>query len=185
MIKRKEKILISALELLQEGGYSNVTTKNLARKEGVSEPALYRQYKSKREIYLAMINEFKAYDDRILDTIEDQELKGREAVIYFVSRYGELYQSYTELTTVLYSLDLYFYDQETKQLMKDILDTRENRLSKQLVKYPVEGSSFKMQYLASMINDMIITEVFKWRLSTESYPLTDSLVDKVSSLLEC
>lgn len=70
MIKRKNSILISALELFEEGGTNNITIKNLAKREKVSEPALYRQYKNKHEIIVSIINEYSSYDNQIINTIK-------------------------------------------------------------------------------------------------------------------
>jgi AcrR family transcriptional regulator len=114
MIKRKDRIIISALELLEEGGINNVTTKNLARKQNISEPALYRQFKNKHDIVVAMIEEYANYDEKIMNTIREHEMKGKDAIVYYVTRYGELYQSYSEISVILYSLDLYFYEDDTR-----------------------------------------------------------------------
>lgn len=184
MIKRKDKIIIAALELLEEGGVSNVTTKNLAVKQGITEPALYRQFKNKHDIFVAIINEYASYDDKIMNTIIEQGLKGRMAIEFYITRFMELYQTYSELTTIVYSFDLYLYENDTKELMIAIIKKREDFLKNWLNKYPIENCNLQPNYLATVINDLMYGEVFKWRMSDKNYSLTVSVLQKVSVLLD-
>lgn len=58
-IDRKLQILTEATRLFSEFGYDKVTIKTLAEACGITEPALYRHYKSKDDIY-----------DTVLDSLE-------------------------------------------------------------------------------------------------------------------
>jgi AcrR family transcriptional regulator len=51
----KEKIIDQARGLFAERGYNGATTSEIARRVGVSEAALYKHFKSKKEILLACI----------------------------------------------------------------------------------------------------------------------------------
>ncbi|WP_223590915.1 TetR/AcrR family transcriptional regulator [Neobacillus bataviensis] len=55
MMDTKEKIIVKARELFSERGYNAATTAEIARRVGVSEAALYKHFKSKKEIFLACI----------------------------------------------------------------------------------------------------------------------------------
>ena len=183
MIKRRDRIVIAALELLDQGGVSNVTTRNLASKQNISEPALYRQFDNKYEIFVAMIEELSSYDEQIMNTISEHEMQGLEAIIYYVKRYSELYQSYSELTSILYSMDLYFYDHKTKKMIKEILQVRDDFLKNQLNKYPIKECSLLPSELALSINELLFVEVYRWKLRDMSYSLTESVVKKTMSLM--
>ncbi|MDA3845636.1 MAG: hypothetical protein PF505_03695 [Vallitaleaceae bacterium] len=61
MINCKEKILISAIELLDNEIVSGVTTNNLTKLQNVSEPALYSLYEGKQEILNYIIKEYASY----------------------------------------------------------------------------------------------------------------------------
>ena len=60
-IDRKTQILTEATRLFSEYGYDKVTIKTLAEACGITEPALYRHYKSKDDIY-----------DTVLDSLEER-----------------------------------------------------------------------------------------------------------------
>jgi len=53
--ERKRIILESAQEAFASGGYAQVGTGDVARAAGVSSPALYRYFPSKRDLYLATL----------------------------------------------------------------------------------------------------------------------------------
>ena len=55
--ERREALLDVAMRLFAAGGYRGVTTAEIAREAGVSEPILYRHFASKRDLYLACLDE--------------------------------------------------------------------------------------------------------------------------------
>jgi AcrR family transcriptional regulator len=54
---RRQALVDVAMRLFATGGYRAVTTADIARAAGVSEPILYRHFASKRELYLACLEE--------------------------------------------------------------------------------------------------------------------------------
>ena len=57
--ERQQQIIETAIKLIADKGIQNLTTKNLAREIGISEPALYRHFDSKSEILKGVIEYFK------------------------------------------------------------------------------------------------------------------------------
>jgi AcrR family transcriptional regulator len=55
--ERRQAIVDAALRVFSEGSYRGTTTAEIAREAGVSEPILYRHFASKRDLYLAAIEE--------------------------------------------------------------------------------------------------------------------------------
>lgn len=81
MEKRKEQILKTALDLFSRFGYAGTSVRQIARSIGVRESALYNHFKSKEEIFLALLAEFKfkplgsiILTDELLDKISEPEL---------------------------------------------------------------------------------------------------------------
>ena len=58
-IQRKEEIVSSARDLVMRKGIKNLTIKNLAKKNKISEAAIYRHFKDKRAILVALIESFE------------------------------------------------------------------------------------------------------------------------------
>ncbi len=55
--ERRQALIDIALEVFTGGSYRGTTTAEIAREAGVSEPILYRHFDSKRDLYLACIDE--------------------------------------------------------------------------------------------------------------------------------
>ena len=55
----KKRILDEALELFSEKGYANVFVADIAEAVGIKAPSLYKHYKSKRDIFNAILDEMK------------------------------------------------------------------------------------------------------------------------------
>lgn len=67
--KRREQLLDCAAEVFSEFGYARATTSQLARAAGVTEPIIYRHFKSKRDLFVALIR--RTGDDTIVQWEED------------------------------------------------------------------------------------------------------------------
>jgi AcrR family transcriptional regulator len=53
--KRREQLLETALALFASRGFAGATTSELARAAGVTEPIIYRHFKSKKDLFIAVI----------------------------------------------------------------------------------------------------------------------------------
>ncbi len=53
--ERREQLLDTAVSLFAERGYAGATTSELARAAGVTEPIIYRHFKSKKNLFIAVI----------------------------------------------------------------------------------------------------------------------------------
>ena len=186
MLKRKDSILISAIDLLSKKGINGLTTRNLAKKEKVSEAALYRQYSSKLDIIIHIINEFSIYDDKIMNTIREAKITGKEGVIYYVKLISQFYQNYSELTTVMFSMDVYFYDSKTKKLMEDIIEKKLNFLNEIIIEGQLSGdisNLFDSKELAKIIDGLIFSYTYDYKVNKCKSNLEENLIDVVSKLL--
>ncbi len=53
--ERRQALVEAAVRVFSARGYAGATTAEIAREAGVSEPILYRHFRSKRELYLACV----------------------------------------------------------------------------------------------------------------------------------
>lgn len=53
--KRREQLLDTAAKLFAQYGFAGATTAQIARSAGVTEPIIYRHFRSKRELFVALI----------------------------------------------------------------------------------------------------------------------------------
>ncbi|MFT3686740.1 MAG: TetR/AcrR family transcriptional regulator [Phycisphaerales bacterium] len=55
--ERKAQLLDTAAEVFAKYGYSGTTTAELAKAAGVSEPIIYRHFKNKKELFIALVEQ--------------------------------------------------------------------------------------------------------------------------------
>ena len=73
--ERKAAVLECACGIFSAGSYRGTTTAEIARKAGVTEPVLYRHFASKRDLYLAVLEEswrrLRALWERVVEEESD------------------------------------------------------------------------------------------------------------------
>ena len=55
--ERRQSVLAAACRVFSKTSYHGATTAEIARESGISEPVLYRHFASKRELYLAVLQQ--------------------------------------------------------------------------------------------------------------------------------
>jgi len=63
-VSTKKRILDEALNLFSKKGYANVFVADIAEAVGIKAPSLYKHYKSKQDIFNAILDEMKQSYDR-------------------------------------------------------------------------------------------------------------------------
>ncbi|PEZ09255.1 TetR family transcriptional regulator [Bacillus sp. AFS018417] len=84
---RKEEILEAGLEVFAEKGYYNTTTALIAEKAGISQPYIFRFFRTKEELFVAALD--RAFE-RILETFKNVESTPEQIVIAMVEAYEKL-----------------------------------------------------------------------------------------------
>ncbi|NOX19159.1 MAG: TetR/AcrR family transcriptional regulator, partial [Chlorobi bacterium] len=69
MTQRQNEIINASISLIAEKGIQGLTIKNLAHAINVSEPALYRHFKNKTAILIAILDSFKTLVPNISDVM--------------------------------------------------------------------------------------------------------------------
>lgn len=60
---RQQQIVDVAIKLIAEGGMQQLTMNNIAQQIGISEPAIYRHFPSKKAILLTILAQFKRHSE--------------------------------------------------------------------------------------------------------------------------
>ncbi|MEC1589077.1 TetR/AcrR family transcriptional regulator [Bacillus sonorensis] len=84
---RREEILEAGIEVFSEKGYYNTTTALIAEKAGISQPYIFKFFKTKEELFVAALD--RAFD-RILQTFKNVEARPEQIVAKMIEAYEEL-----------------------------------------------------------------------------------------------
>jgi len=90
--ERRQDVLEVAQEVFAEHGLSGASTDEIARKAGISQPYLFRLFRTKKELFLATVESCFA---ETLDTFRQaaEGKTGEEALMAMGKAYGELIRS--------------------------------------------------------------------------------------------
>ena len=142
----KKRILDEALTLFSENGYGNVYVAQIAEAVGIKAPSLYKHYKSKQDIFNAILDEMKKSYDKQASMLN---ISGEDAVsdaeVY--SDIGE-----DELVRMATGLFLYFLHDDYAQKFRKMLTIeqfRDSELARLLTK---EYADDPLSYQSAMFS---------------------------------
>jgi AcrR family transcriptional regulator len=90
--ERREDVLEAALDVFAEQGLSGASTDEIARKAGISQPYLFRLFRTKKELFLASVERCFA-ETRETFEVAAEGKAGEEALEAMGEAYGELIRS--------------------------------------------------------------------------------------------
>lgn len=185
-ISRKQSIVISALEIINELGIEGLSIRELAKRQGVVEGALYKHFKSKEEILQAILDYYTRYDSKIKNTIDNSKLTPRESIKFIIKSYAEIFESNPALICITRSFEIMVIDDPIVNRVKEIYTARLNYLTYLIEEGQKDGSidtNILGEDLSSIIFGLFRTITLKWRISNDSFPLKPRVEGALESLL--
>ena len=185
-LKRKERLLISAIRLLDESGLAGVTTRELARREGISEPAVYRHFDGKVEVLHAILNRFSAFDAGLENTVVENEMAPLHAIRYIVGTYAGYYAGYPEIADVMFSMDIWKYDGTLDARMKEIFGNR-RYLMRKLVNNAISRGelpeSVDAEAMTGLLSGLVGSATQQWKMQGMPYDLRQRVLRMLALIL--
>jgi len=171
---RGEQIVNVAITLLSEGGISALTTKNLAEAVGVSEPALYRHFKGKLDILVAILDRLETNMSKLFE----QDLNREDSVLDQIQAvYKRVFYNFSAqpaMASVVFSEEIFRHDPRLSERVSHIMDTVQENIMRLLrsKKGRVEcRRDVPAKDLARVIMGSLRFIVTRWRLSEHQFDL--------------
>jgi AcrR family transcriptional regulator len=157
-----------------------MTTKKIAERQNITEPAIYKQYNSKKEIIFGILERYSNFDQSINNTIIEQKLNCWEGVKYYFYAYAEYYQNYNQMATVMLSYELFNYDIDIRLKMKKIIDRKQEFFNSFIEK----GKSLN-QFVgdvpspdaADFLLGVLWSTTYFWKLNKCDFSLKEKLIN--------
>ena len=181
-ISRKQKIIITAIDIVNKYGIKGLTTKKIAEEEGISEPAIYRHFKDKDEIIMSIIEEFNKFDKKIMNTIIEQNMDTISGLKYLANRYAEYYDNYVEITSFIFSFDGYKYNKETNEKVKEIYEKRSEFIT-DLISKGQENNIISNMLDANLFAKLYIGVIFYFTYEKSLYN-RDKYLEEVNEVID-
>ncbi|MDD4310594.1 MAG: TetR/AcrR family transcriptional regulator [Candidatus Cloacimonetes bacterium] len=110
LTQRQMDMVKAAIDIIANKGYEKLTTKNLAAEIGVTEAALYRHFKSKRELVTMVLSYFEFLSCEVLTEIRESNCAPVDCIRKFVLNRYELFSRNSALAKVMFSEELFKND---------------------------------------------------------------------------
>src|SRR4051794_4054465 len=94
--ERKASIVQAAIRLFGEKGFSGTTTRELASAVGVSEPVLYEHFRTKSDLYAAIIESCSGQGVDLLEALADRYRDVDDDEGFFLELGGLVLNWYTQ-----------------------------------------------------------------------------------------
>ena len=185
-LSRRESIILTSIEILDQLGVQGLTIREIAHRQEVTEAAIYRHFKSKQEIILSILDQFARYDSVIMNTVREQNYTPIDGIKFVIKSFAEYYENYPEITSVIFSYEMFRYEPEAINRIKEIYRIRQEFLSDLIKAAQNRGeinSKFDCWDFAILIQGFVNEMTNNWRISGCVFSLKDKLVSNTELLL--
>ena len=185
---KKEKILETAIKIIDKEGFSALSMKRVGELVGITEPAVYRYFKSKEnlinEIFTKIISIHKSITEKYSET--EDELSKIEEIL---TSQLEYYEKNREITAVIFSLDAFSYSPTIKKNITKIMKEREILMVSLIRRAQEKGIIKKINptHITKMIAGSIMLLVVSWRTENYSFSLLErgkELIESIKSIIK-
>lgn len=174
MSDRQKQIIEVSLELIAENGIQGLTIKNLARKIGFSESAIYRHYENKIQILVAILNYFKENTERLFATELNSDKDALLKIDHLFLNQFIIFTQSPSLVAVIFSEELFRNEPSLVERVSEIMNSSFNVLL-QIIKDGQEKgelrSDVESEHLALVVMGSLRLFVKQWQMLNNSFDL--------------
>ncbi|MEO1784830.1 TetR/AcrR family transcriptional regulator [Thermodesulfobium sp. 4217-1] len=174
LLHRRETLILTAIEIINEKEFGGLSTRELAKREGVSESAIFKHFKSKNDLIMAILDYFSQYDKAIMRSIENNKLDPVDSIYMFIDSFISYYENYPEITVIFNSYESLVSNDDFKQKIKEIFFERNNFLNS-LIKDAIKKNRISLDIESEQLTDIIYGTlrgvIYKWRLLDYQFSL--------------
>ena len=187
LLHTKESLILSMIEVISEQGLQGLTTREVAKRQGISESTIFKHYKTKNELILAVLEYFSQYDQAIFESLGLKEFKPIEAITYFVEAYVTYYENYPEITAITLSYEGLMREAELSDVVKRIFTKRVNTIQS-LIEDAQRQKEIPKDVDTESLADLIIglerVVILRWRLENYNFSLKEHTLTALKMLLD-
>jgi TetR/AcrR family transcriptional regulator, fatty acid metabolism regulator protein len=179
--ERKKQIIDEAIKIIHEEGYSTLSIRELSRRVGISEPAIYRHFLNKDDIIKGILDRIYLFGNDVYEKLNNSE-EINEKIKSFVSYHFEYFENNPEMTSVVFSEDIFLHNKQLKVKLNEVIKQRRWILEKILDGAVTGEYSVKSNFedISLVILGLVRMAVLEWRIAGYNY----SLVKRGEKLLK-
>lgn len=164
---RQIEIIHAALALIAESGIQGMTIKNLARRIGFSESAVYRHYENKVGILLAILEYFDQNFEQLFASVLQSDTSVPEKLeALFMNLFG-IFKSTPSLVSVIFSEEFFRNEDILYQKVSGVMNQNLRRLTDFMEQGQATGEirqDVQATLLATIILGSVRLQVKQWQI---------------------
>lgn len=185
ILHRKDKLIITTVEVIDEIGIMNLSTREIAAREGVSEATLFRHYKNKNDLLNSVLDYFSQYDNDLYQTTMLRNLSPLESIRFLINTLAEYYENYPAITVITQLMDTLKYEPELEDKVKSIVNLRSQFIMKMIdeaKKRNEISNDLDTENIADIISGTFREICLKWRIN-RNFSLKDRITSSINTIL--
>ncbi len=171
---RQTEIMEAALGIINTLGIQGLTIKNISKKVGISEPAIYRHFESKTDILIGILSNFKDMADMLSEIMKNYEATAPEKINFLFSRMLELFTETPSMVSVIFSEEIFKNEEVLKAKIIEIVNLHSQTIEGIISKGQQENNirtDIDAKNLALIAMGSFRLMVKKWELQNHDYSL--------------
>ena len=188
-INRKDRIIASAIEIINEAGLASLTTKTLAMKENMSESLLYRYFGGIDEVLVEVVDTYTKFDKAMLATIEAKPISHFDKALELLRTLSTYYAGYEEMAAIVLNYEELLHNVNTRETIARCLEMRTGFLRRELQAALDDNeiiNTFTAEELACILLGTMERDLLNRRIQNESRSheqMATSILDKLDVML--
>lgn len=188
--ERQKEILDTAIDLISQKGIQGLTIKNLSKKIGISEPAIYRHYENKIEILLTILDLFKNTSGSIFEDELHKDLGAIQRIEQLFSRHFSKFAANPTFVSVIFSEEIFRNEPALIEKIAEVINRNSQILKKIIVSGQESGEirdDLEAGHLSIIIMGSLRLFVKQWQFSGYNFNLEkegQKLIDSVKLLIK-
>lgn len=187
--ERQQEIINISLALITESGIQSLTIKNLAKRIGFAESAIYRHYENKIQILLAILDFFKRNTEQLFS---NQLNSNENALVRIEKLFVTHFRKFTNtpsLVAVIFSEEIFRNEKQLSTKVAEIMNLNIASLTTIIKDGQQKGeirNDIEASHLATMILGSLRMFVKQWSMSNYSFNLENKgneLSNSIKTLL--
>lgn len=186
ILHRKEQLILTTIDIIDELGIQKLTTREIAKRQQISEATLFRHFKNKNELLIAVLDYFVQFDTDILESTKMLHLKPIESILYLTSSYAEYYENYPAITSILLDFNVLMDEEELSGKMIEIQECRISTIQlmvEEAVRTGELRTDVETKMIAVMIYGFFRELCLNWKISNCNFSLKERSLSTLEMLL--
>ena len=174
LTERQTEIIDCSIEIIDKKGIQGLTIKNISKEIGISEPAIYRHFKSKTDIILAILDNFKIMAEFLSEAMANFDDKAIEKISFMFSKMLEMFSNQPSIVSVIFSEEIFKNEEALLEKIREILNLHQRTIEKIIQKGQEENNvriDIEKNSLALIVMGALRLLVKRWDLNQHNFDL--------------